>query len=74
MFMQNRMPIDYILTVHRTNYDVTFGKGSFDLTVTSTYQLCPIVINLFNTYGRSKVIHFVTEVVNAKTSIDRLRA
>ena len=64
--MQQRYPIDYILTIHRSNYELTYGRGSFDMTVTATHVICPIVNNLFNTYGKNKVKSFVTEVVNVK--------
>lgn len=62
MFMQNRMPIDYILTVHRTNYDIAYGKGAFDVALNQPNNL--FIMNLFATYGENKVRSFVKEVVN----------
>jgi hypothetical protein len=54
-------PIDYILSVHRLNYDAYHGHGSFDKMVYSVYaEFDTHVYNLFNTYGKDKVKTFVS--------------
>jgi hypothetical protein len=66
----NKEPIDYILTVHRTNFDITYGSMAFDLEVHRISMGQPahrVVENICNHYGLSRVNMFLDEVVYAKT-------
>lgn len=66
MFKLDNYPVDYILTVHKSNFEYHYGPDSFYKHMTKLlkepgYAAYDIHNNLILTYGRETVWKYITE-------------